>query len=247
MANLVIDIGNTFTKVAVFKQDELLWTNHYKDINSDFADTLINQYQVNQAIISTVKRTEEEWQPVLAEKISVIYFNRQMAAGINNLYRTPQTLGLDRLAAVLGAVKCFPLQNNLVIDSGTCITYEWVDKHFNYYGGSISPGIGMRYKAMNAFTEGLPLVEKDEQTDLEYGDDTISAMRSGVQTGIKYEVMGFIDHFSKQDNNINVILTGGDGIFLYTLLKNSIFAPYIKNEPYLVLKGLNAAIQEHND
>jgi len=247
MANLVIDIGNTFTKVAVFKQDELLWTNHYKSVDNSFADAIIDQYQINQAIISTVKKAVEGWQPILAEKIPVIYFNRQMAAGINNLYRTPQTLGLDRLAAVIGAVKCFPSQNNLVIDAGTCITYEWVDKYANYYGGSISPGISMRYKAMNAFTEGLPLVEKNEQADLDYGDDTISAMRSGVQTGIKYEVTGFIDHFIKQDNEINVILTGGDGIFLYTLLKNSIFAPYIKNEPYLVLKGLNAAIQEHND
>jgi type III pantothenate kinase len=105
----------------------------------------------------------------------------------------------------------------------------------------------MRYKAMHAFTAGLPLVEKNDQADIEYGDDTTSAMRSGVQTGVKYEVLGFIDNYARQNPQLNIILTGGDGIFLYTLLKNSIFAPYIKNEPYLVLKGLNAAIQEHND
>jgi type III pantothenate kinase len=247
MPNLVIDIGNTFTKFAVFEHDELLWATPYESVGPELTAEIINRYQVKQAIISTVKKAEQEWQAFLAEKIPVIYFNRQMLCGVKNLYRSPQTLGLDRLAAVIGAVKCFPQQNNLVIDAGTCITYEWVDKAAAYHGGSISPGISMRYKAMHAFTAGLPLVEKNDQADIEYGDDTTSAMRSGVQTGVKYEVLGFIDNYARQNPQLNIILTGGDGIFLYTLLKNSIFAPYIKNEPYLVLKGLNAAIQEHND
>jgi type III pantothenate kinase len=100
---------------------------------------------------------------------------------------------------------------------------------------------------MHNYTSALPLVNADENFSREFGDDTESAMQSGVQNGIKYELTGFINSYKSNRPAMNMILTGGDGIFFDTLLKNSIFAPYIKNEPYLVLKGLNAAIQQHND
>src|ERR1700744_523692 len=247
MANLVIDIGNTLTKIAVFRQDELLQAEHYPVVEAGTLLKLIDQYQVNKAIISSVKKEIESWRSTLEGKVDLEYFNVEMTAGIRNQYKTPKTLGLDRLAAVIGAKQLYPGKGSLVIDAGTAITYDWIDAEGNYFGGSISPGLNMRYKALNYYTGALPLINADDQFNDFYGNDTASAMRSGVQNGIKYEVTGFIESYQRNHPELNIILTGGDSIFFDTLLKNSIFAPYIKNEPYLVLKGLNAAIQNNND
>ena len=247
MANLVIDIGNTFTKIAVFRQDELLQAGHFAELETEMLLDLVDQYQVNKVIISSVKTETEHWRSALAEKVDLKYFNIEMTAGIRNQYKTPQTLGLDRLAAVIGAYKLYPGKGSLVIDAGTAITYDWVDAEGNYFGGSISPGLNTRYKALNYYAGKLPLINADSMFDKDYGDDTVTAIRSGVQNGIKYELTGFINSYKKKEQELNVILTGGDSIFFDTLLKNSIFAPCIKNEPYLVLKGLNAAIQNNND
>jgi type III pantothenate kinase len=246
MANLVIDIGNTNTKIAVFEQDELVHITHYHDQDIKVQD-ILSEYNISRAIISTVKNEHTGWESVLKEKIKVIYFNTGMTTGIKNHYLTPKTLGPDRLAGVIGAAHTYPGQNSLVIDGGTCITYDFVDSDLNYSGGSISPGLKMRYKALNYYTAALPVVNEDSTFDKISGNNTQSAITSGVQNGIKYELEGFITSYKQDKNKLNIILTGGDGIFFDTLLKNSIFAPYIKNEPYLVLKGLNAAITKHND
>ena len=134
-----------------------------------------------------------------------------------------------------------------MIGGGTCITYDWIDAAGNYFGGSISPGLNMRYKALNYYTDGLPLINADENFDRGYGNDTVSAIRSGVQNGIKYELMGFIESYKKAGDELNIVLSGGDSIFFDTLLKNSIFAPCVKIEPLLVLKGLNAVLYIDND
>ena len=247
MANLVIDIGNTLIKIAVFAQDKLLYTQYYSSLDGETLLKLTDHYQVNKAIISSVRKEAEDWRAALAGKINLQYFNVEMTAGIRNQYKTPHTLGPDRLAAVIGAKKLYPGKASLVIDAGTTITYDRVDAEGNYFGGSISPGINMRYKALNYYTGKLPLIAADDKFDDDYGDDTVSAIKSGVQNGIRYELTGFIESYQQKEPELNVILTGGDSIFFDTLLKNSIFAPYIKNEPYLVLEGLNAAIQNNND
>lgn len=247
MASLVVDIGNSFTKIAVFRHDKLLHADQYSAVPSEKILKLTDQYDVSNAIISSVKKGAETWEYDLTKKLKVKYFNTGMTAGIHNRYKTPQTLGPDRLAAVIGAYKLYPGKNNLVVDAGTAITYDMIDAGGNYFGGSISPGLNMRYKALNYYTQALPLISADEDFERNYGDDTESAIRSGVQNGIKYEIKGFIESYNKDQQELNIILTGGDGKFFDTLLKNSIFAPYIKNEPYLVLEGLNAAIQDNND
>jgi type III pantothenate kinase len=247
MANLVIDIGNTLTKIAVFRQGELLRAEHYLAVETGALTKLIDQYQVKKAIISSVKKDTEHGQDELKGKVELKHFNVGMTAGIHNHYKTPQTLGPDRLAAVIGAYKLFPGQGSLVVDAGTTITYDRVDAKGNYFGGSISPGLNMRYKALNYYTGKLPLIDAEPAFADNYGNDTTSAIRSGVQNGIKYELTGFIESYRKDEPELNIILTGGDSIFFDTLLKNSIFAPCVKNEPYLVLKGLNAAIQDNND
>src|ERR1700761_8892427 len=160
MANLVIDIGNTYTKIAVFKQDDVVYANRYQEPDIKTISDLLDEYGVIRAIISTVKKEKGEWETVLKEKIRLIYFNADMTTGIINHYLTPKTLGLDRLAAVVGANYLYPQKNNLVIDGGTCITYDYVDAGANYLGGSISPGLNMRYKALNYYTGALPLLEE---------------------------------------------------------------------------------------
>ena len=248
MANLVIDIGNSYTKIAVFKRDELLISEQFEAVDTVIVNKFLDGHDIAAAIISTVKKKETpEWQGVLAQKVELKYFSGEMAGGLNNHYLTPGTLGTDRLAGVMGARRIFPGEDNLVISGGTAITYDWVDKDGNYFGGSISPGLNMRYKALNYYTDGLPLINADESFDLMYGDSTDTAIRSGVQNGIKYELMGFIESYKKTGEELNIVLSGGDSIFFDTLLKNSIFAPCVKIEPFLVLKGLNAALYNNND
>ena len=244
---LVIDIGNSYTKIAVFNGVELLHNEQYQLIDAEIINKLIDDYPVKKAIISSVKKNKEAWQIALAEKVELLYFDAKMAKGIINHYLTPETLGLDRLAAVTGAHALYPGKDNLVVDGGTCITYDWVDAEGNYYGGSISPGLNMRYKALNNYTAGLPLLSVDEDFEAKYGKDTPAAIHSGVQNGIKYELMGFMESYTRDKADLNIVLSGGDSIFFDTLLKNSIFAPCIKIEPHLVLKGLNTAIQNNND
>ncbi|MBK0378008.1 type III pantothenate kinase [Mucilaginibacter segetis] len=247
MANLVIDIGNTFTKVAVFENDDLLTINQTKQLTAESIDNLLYEHVITKVITSSVKKEKQSWQIELEKKHPVIYFNSLIPAGVNNYYKTPDTLGTDRFAAVIGAHYLYPQQNNIIISGGTCITYDYIDSNANYLGGSISPGLNMRFNALNHYTDALPLIIADAAFTAIYGNDTTSAIISGVQNGIKYELKGFIESYTKAAEQYNIILSGGDGIFFDTLLKNSIFAPYIKNEPHLVLKGLNAAIQQHND
>jgi type III pantothenate kinase len=247
MANLVIDIGNTYTKIAVFEQHQMLHTHQYDNLDDKIINNLLHSYDIEKAIISSVKKEKAAWQAALAGKVNLYYFNAAMATGITNHYLSIATLGVDRLAGVMAANRLYPGKDNLVISGGTCITYDWVDAGSNYYGGSISPGLNMRYKAMNYYTDGLPLIAPEQEFDNSFGNNTKTAMLSGVQNGIKYELNGFIASYKKNKQELNVILSGGDSIFFDTLLKNSIFAPCIKIEPYLVLKGLNAAIQNNND
>jgi type III pantothenate kinase len=248
MTSLVIDIGNSFIKTGVFNMGGLIYIKRYETLDITIVSELLDQLKPVKAIVSSVKMPgTEPWEIYLSGRIPVIRFNVNMALSIKNHYRTPQTLGLDRLAAVAGAHALYPGIDNLVIDAGTCITYDWADRDGNYFGGSISPGLNMRYKALNFYTSALPLLQADPHFTQPAGDDTTTAIRSGVQNGIRYEVEGFVKSYSKAQIPMNIVLTGGDSIFFDTVLKNSIFAPHIKIEPHLVLSGLNAVIQQHND
>lgn len=247
MANLVVDIGNSFTKLAVFNGSNLVWTERYNTISTKILNTVLNTYKPQKAIVSSVKKQAANWVQTLDEHVTLLRFNAAMAKLVSNHYETPLTLGLDRLAAVTGARALYPGKANLVIDAGTCITYDWVSESGNYFGGSISPGLNMRYKALNYYTSALPLLDADDTFNENFGTTTDTSIRSGVQNGIRFEVLGFIESYFKTWPNTNIVLTGGDSIFFDTVLKNSIFAPHIKIEPHLVLIGLNAVIQQNND
>jgi type III pantothenate kinase len=155
---------------------------------------------------------------------------------ITNQYATPSTLGMDRLAGVCGATQLFPDENTLVIDAGTCVKFDFVDKHKNYLGGAISPGLSMRFRAVHAFTSRLPMLVPANDPEL-IGNSTETSIQSGVINGMVEEIDGIIVRYQKKYPDLKVILSGGDGAFFENKLKASIFA-----SPNVVLIGLNSIL-----
>lgn len=151
-----------------------------------------------------------------------------------NKYSTPDTLGIDRMVLVSGASILYPQKNVLIIDAGTCITYDLITDTNEYYGGAISPGITIRYKSLNNYTAKLPLLEKETPNSY-LGNSTKNAIHSGIVNGVLYEIEGFISQYQVNFQDLTIILTGGDADFLAKSLKSTIFA----NSNFL-LESLNA-------
>lgn len=247
MASLVVDIGNSRTKLAVFRDREVIRTEAFTEVEPGTLELLISEYQVTSSILSSVTAFDEELVRVLERNTRYIRFSSDRPANVRIGYRTPETLGLDRLAGVIGAHALFPDRNCLVIDAGTCITYDLVDREGNYTGGSISPGLDMRLRAMHTFTGRLPLVQKAPDFTGQIGTDTETSMLTGVLEGTWHEVRGFIEDYNTKSNGVQVLLCGGDAAFFDTRLKNSIFAHSVRTEMLLVLIGLNEVIHHYND
>ena len=241
MANLVIDIGNSRAKFAVFHQGKLRETGKIVKFDIDQLNLILDNQKITHSIISTVNDEISNLENLLKIRTKYIRFSTEVKAGVINKYKSPLTLGLDRFAGVIGAKTLFPGCNCLVIDAGTCITYDAVDVAGVYEGGSISPGLKMRLKAMHKFTGRLPEIELSDYSDWR-GYDTSTAMLSGVLNGSTEEVKGMIEIYRSKYPELKVILCGGDAIFFDTRLKNSIFAHTLKTEPDLVLHGLNKVI-----
>lgn len=246
MINLVVDIGNSATKIAVFSRKEILFTAKSLAYSVTDFQQLKEKFQVNNLIISSVKKDISLDEDILKRDFNYIRFSHTSAIPIRNDYQSPNTLGLDRLAAVVGAYQLFPHQSVLVIDAGTCITYENLDKSGTYLGGSISPGLKMRLDAMHHFTSKLPQVHFEDFKE-DFGKNTQEAMLSGVLNGIAYEAEGFIKQQWKEKEGLKIILCGGDAAFFDTRFKNSIFAHSILHEPNLVLIGLNTVVNYQHD
>ena len=243
MHNLVIDIGNTFSKVAIFKQRELVHYQRLTVLDEASLANLIDQFQVKNVTVSSVKQNISELADFLKQRINYIPFTTAITAGVKNNYQTLATLGLDRWAKVIAAHCLYPNEACLMIDAGTCITYDVLTKESEYFGGSISLGINMRFKALNHYTGRLPLINWNQKEEIiPKGTNTENALKNGVLQGIINEIEGFIALENKKNEALKVILTGGDADFLNKQLKNSIFASQIKYDQYLVLKGLNEVI-----
>ena len=245
MAHLVIDIGNSRSKIAVFEGDKLISSEKVHDLEPTILGEYLKKSEITHSIISSVNDGIIALEDFLKERTAYIRFSALLQTGIENKYKSPATLGLDRLAGIIGARSLFPDTNCLVIDAGTCITYDAINKEGVYEGGSISPGLKMRLKAMHNFTRRLPEVELIEYEDWQ-GYDTKSAMLSGVLNGAIEEVKGFIEIYNSKYSQLHVLLCGGDSIFFDYRLKNSIFANALKTEPDLVLIGLNEVIQQND-
>ncbi len=248
MINLVIDIGNTHTKVAVFDHQVLRKVDHYESLNPQHIHAYLTGQGITHSILSCVSLDHiTELEELLAKQTTYIRFATHLATTISNQYQSPETLGLDRLAGVVGAQALHPHKNCLVVDAGTCITYDAVTKKGLYHGGSISPGIHMRLKALHTFTDKLPLIDLDLEFTALAGTDTRTSILSGVTQGSMLEMQGFIKNYQLRYPDLQVVLCGGDAFFFDTRLKNTIFAHLLSVEPHLVLIGLNEIIHQQND
>jgi type III pantothenate kinase len=240
--NLVIDNGNSRTKVALFEAGRLLEMIIPEIPDPVHLEAFVAGRPVRRAILSSVGSFPEETREFLRSTFDLLEFTRDLPFPFHNRYESPETLGLDRIAAVLGAMQLFPGKNCLVIDAGTCITYDLVTADKDYYGGAISPGIRLRFEALHNFTARLPLVELENNFSDQIGKDTRRSILSGVQNGVLHEVEGFISHFRSQHPELQVLVCGGDLNFFDAHLKNSIFA-----QPDLVLIGLNTVLDNTHD
>ncbi len=194
--------------------------------------------QMNKAILCSTKEVDKVLIQFLKENFKqFIELNYQTKLPIANLYKTPETLGKDRLATAIGANELFPNQNILVIDAGTAITYDFVSAKNQYLGGNISPGLQMRFKALNKFTGKLPLINSSASFS-EIGKNTDEAIRGGVQNGILFEIEKTIELFDAKYNDLQVILTGGDSVFISQLMSGKVLVHL-----NLTLIGLNTILE----
>lgn len=238
---LVIDIGNTKIKIAVFNGDEALeYFALPKLAYKKFEDIFKKYPKLNRCIICSVSEDIAALKGLLEQHLKITVFNHNTPLPITNKYDTPKTLGYDRLAGAVGAFDLNKGKNVLVIDSGTCITYNFITAKGEYLGGAISPGLDMRFSALNHFTAKLPLVEYEEGGKL-IGTDTKYSILSGVINGMAFEMDGFIDAYAAKYKGLQVILTGGNAVRFEHALKNRIFA-----HPNLVLWGLKT-IHNYNE
>ncbi|WKD86014.1 Type III pantothenate kinase [Polaribacter huanghezhanensis] len=239
--NLIIDIGNTRIKAAVFENDILLEVVIFdSDELFEKVDFLTNKYTIDKGIISSVKNISRNVLDQLNKKVSFLVLDSATKVPFKNLYRTPKTLGVDRIALVANAVQKFNKKNVLIIDAGTCITYDFVNEHKEYLGGAISLGIEMRYKALNKYTSKLPLLEKNIPINF-IGKTTEENIYSGVNNGVLNEINGVIKQYERENSFLTLVLTGGDTYFLAKQLKSGIFA-----NPNFVLEGLNTILIYNN-
>ncbi|EKF53940.1 pantothenate kinase [Galbibacter marinus] len=237
--NLIIDVGNSQVKVAVFKQDELV------SVETMQVDALLNHVKkkfkkddtIDQIMVSSVGNLPVSAIESLKKYAPVMMLTRSLKLPFKNDYGSPDTLGVDRIALIASASTKYPKQNCLVIDAGSCITYDFINQEGHYKGGAIAPGLKMRFKAMHAFTEGLPLVDSFELKDF-IGTNTQECMISGAINGSVQEIDAVISQYQKKFKDLTVILTGGDSHFLSKRLKSSIFA-----HPNFLLKGVNCILE----
>ncbi|MEM9886460.1 MAG: type III pantothenate kinase [Bacteroidota bacterium] len=236
MQNLSIDIGNTRVKVGIFQKGDLIVQKTVEQLSVTDLNALLTNHSIQNIIYSSVA---EIGKPLLdyLKSLDAVELSHQTPLPFENQYDTPQTLGKDRMAAVAGAMQYFPNENSLVIDAGTCITYDWLKAGKQYLGGNISPGWKMRLQAMHQLTDALPLAEAVWQEEW-IGKSTLHALQNGATQGILFEMRGIIDQSKSDWEQINVILTGGDSIFFANRLKRKIFA-----RSDLVLTGLNKILE----
>jgi len=236
--NLIIEQGNTSTKVAVFEENQLMNTLIYPDFNCEILAALFRKYELDKGILSTVVSLDPELIDSLEKELShFILLNETVDLPLTIGYDTPETLGRDRVAAAVGANYLKPAQDLLVVDAGTAITYEVIEASGLYVGGNISPGMTTRFRALNYYTSKLPLVSEKEEIPL-IATNTIEAIQAGIVNGIIYEIDGYIDALNRKYPNLFVFLTGGHSFYFERRLKNRIFA-----DINLVLTGLNRILE----
>ncbi len=226
--NLILDIGNTLTKLAVYNRGKEIFYKKYEKLTQNDLFTIAQKNPaIQHVMVSSVKE-----EPII-DQLTTLYtnvyiLNKETPLPITINYDTPETLGNDRIAAAVGANFLFPDNNNLVIDTGTALTIDFVDKKGIYLGGNISPGLDTRYKALHQFTGRLPLVRYTGNVSLT-GKSTNQAIQSGAWFGMIYEILGYIKDYETAYGEIKILMTGGDANYFVEKLKNSIFVVFNLN------------------
>ncbi|MCD4747394.1 MAG: type III pantothenate kinase [Bacteroidales bacterium] len=241
---IVIDFGNTLKKIALFKEKKIVDIKSFKQINlkqlksviEEFETSLVSEDKIDAAIISSVINYPVSFKKYLKSKFKFTELSDKTPVPIINKYKTPETLGKDRLAAVVAANDYFPDENILVIDAGTCITYDFINSQNEYIGGGISPGISIRLQSLHNFTDNLPLLKSKDNVQL-IGKTTEESILSGVLNGVLAEIQGVIELYKKEFFPVRIIFSGGDINYFVRKLKNDIFAI-----PNIVLNGLNVIL-----
>jgi len=236
---LAVDVGNTRIKAAVFEGSTLLETFIFLKTELEKSiQNILNKYKnCSQLVVASVSDVEKQALINFEDSIKIHFVSHKDSFPFVNCYETPQTLGIDRMVLAAGATLQFPNQNRLVIDAGTCVTYDFIDVNDNYLGGAISPGLRLRYEALHNYTAKLPLLTLENPKHFT-AKSTSESIHSGVVNGLVCEIDGFINQYKAQYSNFIIILTGGDTEFLAKRLKNTIFA----NSNFL-LESLNQTFQ----
>jgi type III pantothenate kinase len=235
--NLIVDIGNTSTKLAVYEGQKKLSVSRINELSCQELEKELSGYKIKKAIVSSVKKLPPFITDLFFTNIPYVHVlshNSRLPFRIE--YDTPETLGTDRIAAVAGAYRLFPGKEILVIDAGTAITYEFLSGDI-YKGGNISPGLTTRFRALNKFTGKLPLVSPGESYTFP-GRNTTDAIMAGVITGVTYEINEYIRTFVKKEREAEIILTGGDGGYLKDKIDHQL--TYL---PDIVIDGLNYILE----
>jgi type III pantothenate kinase len=237
---LVIDLGNTFQKLAVFSGEEMVYVEMPVKITMKLLLSIFNRFTINSAIISSVINHDKEIESFISSRCHCVVLDHNTPLPLVNKYESPETLGKDRLAAAVAGNHLFLHEDVLVIDAGTCIKYDFINSKAEYLGGAISPGLRIKFNALHTFTEKLPLVELNHFNGL-IGKTTTESLLSGVINGTVAEIDGIIDRYREIYPQIQVVLSGGDAEYLVSKLKNKTFAV-----SYIVLNGLKI-ILDYND
>ena len=238
--NLILDVGNSLLKIALFEKSELIQKFKFSENYKRNIEDIISKYKVTHSIISNVGRIDDSIINILKESTNLLLVSNQLKIPFKNLYKSKNTLGQDRLALVSAAAFNFPNENVLIVDVGSCITYDFKNNNNEYLGGGISPGISMRFKSLNTFTSNLPLIDFDSIYQL-IGNNTKNSITSGVVNGTISEINGIIQQYREEFKNIRIILTGGDSNFLLKRIKNTIFA-----DRNFLLIGLNKLLEDNS-
>jgi type III pantothenate kinase len=237
---LCFDFGNTRLKCAVFEGEVFAEEISLADDNVTTIESLLEQYQPTDTILSSVIQHNESIEGLLDAKTHFHKLSHLSKVNFTTAVGKPQTIGADRLALIAAAVHFYPGKNNLVIGLGSCITYNFINQNNIFIGGAISPGMEMRFKAMHDHTAFLPIVQKDWNFPV-IAYDTKTNLQSGVIAGMTFEIDGFIDYYRQKYGNFNVVLTGGDSAYFAGQLKNKIFA-----DLNFLFKGLYAISEVNN-
>lgn len=231
--NLCIDIGNSFIKLAIVENREVLHKDVVKKIYVSKIKEIKRSFDFKSVIVGASGKLPKSIMRHLGQNYHLLILSADTPLPIQIGYKTPKTLGRDRIAAVVGAHAIYPESDNCVIDIGTCITFDVILKSKLYVGGNISPGVELRLKAMNDYTARLPLVKRGGLDHL-LGESTEEALQNGATIGTLLEIKSFIESVRQKYSKINVIITGGDAIFFAEAINSKIFV-----NPNLVLIGLN--------